>query len=385
MKVLFITTKLEGGAFNFITTLGHQLASHNVESSVLYGYGQKGFKDSRAKNFNASKLTPSWVAIGNYFSHKLFGKEILNPGWLMKSRLCKQLAGADLVHLNIVHSFAWKYPWLIDSLLKSGKPVVWTMHDSWALTGRCASPGKCEGWRLGCNPCQNLRAYPSSKIDLASTTYREKIPFFRDFSNQPQVRIVSCAKWLSNFLIQSGFGNVQTINNGIDVDYYHDKRSESSEASFLFVSRYLDHRLKGDAKVLLQLCEELGRKLTVVGDLPPAELQDSGVNLLPFTPEKDQFKSLLLSHKTLIFLSEVDTYSLLALEALASGMQILGLESNNMNEVGKYPNVFVFKSSLDLIKNLHYDFPHSNYNFRELSQEFMTSEYLNLYRTLTGL
>ncbi len=138
MKVLFITTKLEGGAFNFIITLSNQLKNHNVETSMLYGYGKRGFRDSRAKIFHAFKLTPSWVAICNYFSHKLIGKEILNPGCFMKSRLRRHIIDADLVHLNIVHSFAWKYSWLFDLLVKSGKPIVWTMHDSWALTCRCA-------------------------------------------------------------------------------------------------------------------------------------------------------------------------------------------------------------------------------------------------------
>jgi len=386
VKVLFITSKLEGGAFNFIINLQGELEDYNVESVMLYGYGKKGFRDSRAKKFQASNLTPFWVAIINYLSHKLIGKEILSPGYFMKSRLHKSIEKVDLIHFNIIHSFSWHYKWLLGSILESKKPVVWTMHDQWVYTGRCAMPGECVGWKTGCNPCQDLAAYPSSKIDLITAkSFMKKKSFLIHFSLQPQVRIVSCALWLSKNLESLGFGNVQTIHNGIDVGFYRQRRLESTESSFLFVSRYLDYRLKGNETLLTQLSEELGNKLTIVGDLPSERIKKTKAKLIPFTSDKSKFRDLLLHHKNLVFLSSVDVYSLLALEALASGMRILGLRSDNLIELQKFPNVYVFDSPMELIHNLSNYFEYTKFDTEDLSQSRMTLEYINLYKSLIEL
>jgi putative colanic acid biosynthesis glycosyltransferase len=385
VKVLFISSKLEGGAFNFIKILREGFENYNIESFMLYGYGKKGFRDRRAKYYGASNLTPFWVAVVNYFSHYLIGKEILNPGFHMKLRLRRHLQKVDVIHLNILHSFSWRYKWLLNLILESKKPVVWTMHDQWIYTGRCAIPGKCEGWRTGCNPCQDIHAYPPSKIDcITPASYLSKNLFLKNFSMQPQVRIVGCAIWISKNLKSLGFGNVQTINNGIEVEFYQKERSASKDYSFLFVSRYLDSRIKGSKSVLEQISEQLGNQLTIVGDLPSERLKKSKANLIPYTSDKSKFRNLLLSHQTLIFLSEVDTYSLLALEALASGMQILGLESNNLIELGGYPNVHIFRSPSDLLSNLQNDYDYVDFDLEDLSHHRMIKAYLKLYKSLIG-
>ena len=76
----------------------------------------------------------------------------------------RQFREADLVHYHIVHDGYFSLsvlPWL--SRLK---PTVWTVHDSWLLTGHCIYPLGCERWRSGCGACPRL--------DLPFVMYRDR-------------------------------------------------------------------------------------------------------------------------------------------------------------------------------------------------------------------
>ena len=58
----------------------------------------------------------------------------------------------DLVH---VHSMCDNYlnvNLFFNYLRKADIPVVWTLHDNWAFTGRCAQ-FRCEKWKEGCGNC----------------------------------------------------------------------------------------------------------------------------------------------------------------------------------------------------------------------------------------
>ena len=43
----------------------------------------------------------------------------------------------DVVHLHNLHGYYLNVKMLLDYLASSGRPVVWTLHDCWALTGHC--------------------------------------------------------------------------------------------------------------------------------------------------------------------------------------------------------------------------------------------------------
>ncbi len=56
---------------------------------------------------------------------------------------------ADVVHLQLLHNGAY-FSILALPLLARAKPIVWTIHDSWAFTGMCVYPFDCERWLTGC-------------------------------------------------------------------------------------------------------------------------------------------------------------------------------------------------------------------------------------------
>ena len=79
---------------------------------------------------------------------------------------------ADLVHYHLIHA-QWfslpSLPWLTRT-----KPSVWTLHDPWALTGRCVHPMSCDGWLSGCGRCPTLSNQIPMRRDRSAHMYRRK-------------------------------------------------------------------------------------------------------------------------------------------------------------------------------------------------------------------
>ena len=70
----------------------------------------------------------------------------------------------DLIHLHNIHGDFINIFMLFDFIQKNHVPVIWTLHDCWAFTGRCSyfELNKCDQWRNGCRRCSKLqkRTYP---------------------------------------------------------------------------------------------------------------------------------------------------------------------------------------------------------------------------------
>ncbi|MCI9008602.1 MAG: glycosyltransferase [Lachnospiraceae bacterium] len=84
----------------------------------------------------------------------------------------------DVVHLNNPHD---NFLGIRDiKELAELCPLVWTLHDFWALTGHCASPYGCRDlWKEGCTVCGCLGNYPALRKDVAGALFREKQTAFR--------------------------------------------------------------------------------------------------------------------------------------------------------------------------------------------------------------
>lgn len=86
----------------------------------------------------------------------------------------------DLVHLNNAHGNFLG----IQDIAEIAKncPVVWTLHDFWAMTGHCAFPYGCtDRWKEGCGECPRLDNYPALRKDLSHRLWEFKKKAFRQY------------------------------------------------------------------------------------------------------------------------------------------------------------------------------------------------------------
>ncbi len=70
-------------------------------------------------------------------------------GWLLPTR--DYFERADVVHLHLIHNRA-NLSILSLPKLSILKPLVWTLHDPWAMTGGCEHSFDCDRWQTGCAP-----------------------------------------------------------------------------------------------------------------------------------------------------------------------------------------------------------------------------------------
>lgn len=111
---------------------------------------------------------------------------------------------ADVVHLHWVNQGMLSLR-DIRRILRTGKPVVWTMHDMWPFTGVCHHAASCNAWLDGCGRCPLLRR-PSAG-DLSRRTFLRKA---RTYS-AGRCTFVGCSHWLTELARRAPLLQGQTV------------------------------------------------------------------------------------------------------------------------------------------------------------------------------
>ena len=128
----------------------------------------------------------------------------------------------DIVHIHNLHDSYVNIPIVLKFLKKNNIPLVWTLHDCWAFTGRCPHFDVlgCDKWKTGCNGCSYPKdQYPQSKVDRSEAMWALKKKWFTGVEN---MTIVTPSKWLAGLVKESFLKDypVRVINNGIDLNIF---------------------------------------------------------------------------------------------------------------------------------------------------------------------
>lgn len=213
MKVLIINTKLDEGGAAKIALKIHKYINNslNIESIYAYGRGKKlkndlyfrfSYKLEVYLHVILSRIT-GISGIGTYFSTKRILKYIKENN-------------VDLIHIHNIHGYYIDLMFL-NKIQQLNIPVVWTLHDGWILTGRCAYLGECKKWEKGCKSCEYMNLYPKAYFDASKFMWYLK----RKYLANKNVILVSPSKWLYKNIKKSyNRNNVMIIPNGIDINLF---------------------------------------------------------------------------------------------------------------------------------------------------------------------
>lgn len=135
----------------------------------------------------------------------------------------------DIIHLHNIHGDWLNLKMLFDFLKRSKIPVVWTLHDCWAFTGRCShfELCKCNKWKTKCHDCSNKRVYPITYFfDKSSRMYLDKKEWFTSLDN---MTIVTPSNWLAEYVKQSFLSKypIRVIPNGINTEVFTQQKNIS--------------------------------------------------------------------------------------------------------------------------------------------------------------
>lgn len=141
----------------------------------------------------------------------------------------------DIVHVHWING-GFMRP---ESLRRLRYPLVWTMHDLWALTGGCHYDDGCGRFRTQCGTCPALGS--SKANDLAARGQRRKAWAY----SRLDLTAVAPSEWMADCIEQStllGEYPVEVIANPIDLNRFKPYDRHFARSVF---------GLPADAKVIL--------------------------------------------------------------------------------------------------------------------------------------
>lgn len=267
MRVLIVNTSdRSGGAAVAANRLMMALNNHGVKVKMLV-------RDKISDSLTIVALPKSPLLHWNFlwerfviycrlhFSRKhLFEIDLANTGSDI-TRL-PEFQEADVIHLHWINQGMLSLG-TIRKILRSGKPVVWTMHDIWPATGLCHVTLGCRYFTSVCHQCRLLPGGGSDN-DLSTSVWRKK----ERMLDGESIFFVACSRWLAGEAKASGLlkgQKITSIPNPIDTHVY--KPGDRMEARrrlglkedrqyILFASQRATNENKG-MDYLVEACRQL--------------------------------------------------------------------------------------------------------------------------------
>ena len=325
-RLLLINVALNWGSTGKIVEgIGKLALSNGWEVYVAHGARYRN-----ASELKAIQVTSKYGEMLHYVESTLFDAQGLGSRCATK-RFLKKLdeIKPDLVHIHNIHGCYINYPRLFTYLKERNIPVVWTLHDCWAMTGHCTHFMRtdCQKWKTMCHHCPQKKTFPATYLfDCSKRNYTLKKNLF---SSMPVMNITTVSSWLKGIAETSYLNKypVTVVPNGIKSEVFTPAASDIKEQYglqgkklLLAVAIGLDERkgLYDYIKLAERLPEQY--KLMLVGlteeeqkALPKTII---GVKRTNGTKELAAYYS---AANVLLSLSYEETFGLTIVEAMACG------------------------------------------------------------------
>ena len=250
----------------------------------------------------------------------------------------------DVIHFHNIHGYYLDLS-IAPSVDKLKIPVVWTLHDAWPLTGRCAYFFQCDGWRTGCTRCFYRRTYPKSYFDSCALMCREKRRLLGDVWRPV---IVTPSQWLAAFVAEACEGKcrVEVIPNGVDTQLFRPRQRlevrrkmglPQDKKIILFTAANLRDERKG-ARYFFEslrfiavqnwMAVTVGEKV----DLPADRADEQQIKQLGPVRDSELMASIYSAADVFCISSLDDNFPSTVLESLSSGTPVVGFRVGGIQE-----------------------------------------------------
>jgi glycosyltransferase involved in cell wall biosynthesis len=356
MNVLLITTYPHGGAGVACRRLQGALSSLGHQVNILYqtDIGNRfGFLAERVSFLPWERNR----SVRFLFSLANFGTDISQHPLVQ---------AADVLHLHW-----WNQGFLslrdVARLGALGKPIVWTLHDMWAMTGGCHHNRSCEEFKRACGQCPYLRF--RYKNDLSRQIWAKKQRLY-----PKNIHYVTCSQWLEGMARSSSLlmdSDIRTIPNPIDTSVFRPEASSPRSAfqrtigatpgahlvlfaamsisnpykGFGYLREALQH-LKAQRPDLSIEVVALGKSKTGELDGLPYKVHDLGL-----VKDQNQLVSVYGGVDVFVTPSLEENLPNTIMESMACGTPVVGFDVGGIPEMivdGKYGRVVPIRDSVAL-------------------------------------
>lgn len=256
----------------------------------------------------------------------------------------------DIIHLHNIHGDWINIGLLFSSLKHLKKPIVWTLHDCWAFTGRCSyfESSSCFRWKTQCYNCRDKKVYPRTYFfDFSRKMWKDKKELFTSLED---VHLVTPSQWLANYVNESYLAkySLSVINNGIDLNTFSRKQSWSkylpaTRAKIILgvASSWTPRKGLDDFVKLNSLLDSDKYQIVLVG-LNTRQLTNlpSGIIGIARTDSAEELAELYSNATVFVNPTYQDNYPTVNLEAISCGTPVItyrtgGSVESVSNEVGE--------------------------------------------------
>ncbi len=399
MVILQINTVCGRGSTGSICVdIASQLEKMGHTCYIAYGQGNTDYEKSYKIG---SKLE-------NYL-HNIGSRLLGNQGYYTAKgtrRLVKYIEHVkpDIIHLHNLHGNYLNLRIIFNFLSMAGISVVWTLHDCWAFTGKCAhyTSAGCYKWEKQCGHCPQFRSYPSSLfLDRSRRLYTDKKKWFTSIDN---MAIVSVSRWLQKEASRSFLSKypVSYIYNWVDYKKFFPqpedirKKYQIPEDKFILLSvsagwNKNTSRYKDAMELMKMLPEDM--HLVMVGqcykdtEIPPS------ITHIPYIQGAEELAKVYSAADVYVHLSVEDTFGKVIAEAMACGTPSIVFDStacpeligNNCGYVVRPHNVSDIIAKANIIKKngkKYFSTPAINYVKENFDYERNVMQIIRLYEKL---
>lgn len=346
MKVLHLSTSdIEGGAARAAYRLHQGLLSIGVTSQMLVRAKSSGDRTVIAERTALTKLGPPSSGLplrrypgrdGTMFSAQWFPDTIASN--------VKRL-NPDIIHLHWVCNGFLQ----IETLAKLNKPLVWTLHDMWPLTGGCHYAQECDRYQKSCGNCPQLKSL--RERDLSRQIWQRKAKALKSLN----LTLVAPSNWIAECARNSSLfkeTRVEVIPHGLDLKQFRpiDKQiarnllhlpSDRKILLFGASSGAMDDPRKG-FQFLQAALKQLGASewsdrlvITIFGMVQPDQPLDLGIQTHYLGKLSDDLTLALAysSADVMVVPSMQETFGQTASEALACGTPVVAFKATGLKDV----------------------------------------------------
>ena len=330
MRILQINSVCDFGSTGRTTReLADYLEEQGHECYVAYGHHTTTYPKSlkigsRLENHIHNALFTRFLGLHGYGTRH-GTKRLIN--WIKEIR-------PDIIHLRNLHANYLNFPALFNYLVKSQIPVVFTLHDCFNFTGKCAhyTTIGCYKWQTECKECPTFQhcVAPSAFFDKSKKLFNQKKRYYNQFN---KLTVVAVSKWLAGEAKKSAmFSSARAIThiynwidyrkfhraNQVDIDAFYDRYHLSKDYKYIIsVSQGWDNnasRYKDAIRLARILPEDY--KLILVGSVLRGSSIEEPLLHIPYISGSQELSVAYTMAEAYIHLSVEDTFGKVIAEAI---------------------------------------------------------------------
>lgn len=328
--------------------------------------------------------------------------DLLFSDWILKTQEYKN---ADIIHCHNLHGRYFNLSTL--QKMSVEKPVIWTLHDEWAITQHCACTLEGKEMKNGFYVCPSKNTPPRLLWDNTKYLSWRKNSIYK----KSKLHIVTPSQWLKERVGKTilGLQDVRLIPNGIDTDIF--KMSDkiiARQKLKLPIDKKIVLFLANDAKnntwkgwkyaeeVINKYEDDKNIFFISVGNYV-AHPDEKNVRYFPHLDNKEDIALYYSASDILLFTSIAENFPLVILEAMSCGLPVVSFDVGGVKEVVTHKEngyICTYKDTQSLIEGMEYVLSLGGDEIKKISESSslkikdhfsktaMVNEYLKLYDEL---